>query len=262
LGVRRLVLGIGGSATVDGGAGMAQALGARLLDEVGETIGPGGGELGRLARIDLSKLDARLHGLACDVACDVDNPLVGPNGAARVYGPQKGATPAMVERLDANLDHFADIVERDLGVRVHELSGAGAAGGLGAGLVAFLMARLRPGVELVIDAVGLEAKLRGADLVLVGEGRLDAQTAFGKVPVGVARVASGMGIPVVAIAGSLGEGSEAVHAEGIAACFSIVDGPMELSDAFARAPKLLARTAEQVVRLFIQAGSDSSNRKC
>jgi len=253
LGIRRLVLGIGGSATVDGGAGMAQALGARLLDEAGDPIGRGGGELERLSRIDLAAMDERLKGMRCEVACDVDNPLVGPRGAARVYGPQKGATPAMVERLEKNLAHLADLVERDLGLRVHDEPGAGAAGGLGAGLMAFLGATLRPGVELVIDAMGLEEKLSGADLVLVGEGQMDEQSAYGKVPVGVARLASGMGIPVVAIVGALGEGFEAVHKEGITACFTIVDRPTTLAEALERAPELLARTAEEVLRLFLPA---------
>ena len=256
LGATRLVLGIGGSATVDGGAGMAEALGARFLDDARQPIPRGGGGLALLARIDLAGLDPRLAGLACDVACDVDNPLVGPRGAARVYGPQKGATPAMVEALDAGLARLADAVERDLGVAVRDVPGAGAAGGLGAGLMAFLGARLRSGVELVIQAVGLEERLRGADLVLVGEGQMDAQSAYGKVPVGVSRLARGLGVPAVAIVGSLGEGYEAVHDEGIAACFSILDRAMGLEEAFRRAEKLLARAAQEAVRLFI-AGSVS-----
>jgi len=256
LGATRLVLGIGGSATVDGGAGMAEALGARFLDDARQPIPRGGGGLALLARIDLAGLDPRLAGLACDVACDVDNPLVGPRGAARVYGPQKGATPAMVEALDAGLARLADAVERDLGVAVRDVPGAGAAGGLGAGLMAFLGARLRSGVELVIQAVGLEERLRGADLVLVGEGQMDAQSAYGKVPVGVSRLARGLGVPAVAVVGSLGEGYEAVHDEGIAACFSILDRAMGLEEAFRRAEKLLARAAQEAVRLFI-AGSVS-----
>jgi len=251
LGASRLIIGIGGSATVDGGAGMAQALGARLLDESGRDIGPGGGELSRLARLDVSGLDPRLANVACEVACDVDNPLLGPNGAARVYAPQKGATPEAVAVLEANLARFADVVERDLGVSVRDVPGAGAAGGLGAGLMAFLGARLRPGVRIVIEATGLRDKLRGADLAIVGEGKLDAQTAHGKVPVGVAEVAAEAGVPVVAIAGSLGDGYEAVHKKGIAACFAIFDRPMSLEEAFARAEELLARTACEVVRAFV-----------
>ena len=250
LGVRRLILGIGGSATNDGGAGMAQALGARLLDETGEPIEGTGRGLARSARIDVSAMHELLEGVVCDVACDVDNPLCGPRGAARVYGPQKGATPAQVEQLDASLAHLADLVERDLGLDVRDAPGAGAAGGLGAGLMAFLGGRLRPGVGLVIEAVGLETKLAGADLVLVGEGRLDEQTAYGKVPVGVSRLAARTGIPAVAICGSLGPGCQAVHAEGIVACFSILDSPLTLAEAIERAPDLLARSAEEVVRLF------------
>lgn len=251
-GVERIVLGIGGSATVDGGAGMAQALGARLLDAQEAPVGRGGGALGQVARIDVSALDPRLRRVECKVACDVTNPLTGPQGAARVYGPQKGATPEMVERLDAALAHWARLIERDLGAHVSDAPGAGAAGGLGAGLMAFLRAELVPGVELIIKAVDLEEKLRGADLVLVGEGRVDEQTAYGKVPVGVARVARARGIPVVALAGSLSEGYEAVREQGIVACFSIVPCPMALREAMARADELLASVAEEVVRLFLQ----------
>jgi len=251
LGVEHLILGIGGSATVDGGAGMAQALGARLLDAHGKPLAPGGGALAHLARIDISSMDPRLREVTCDVACDVANTLLGPEGAARVYGPQKGATPAMVEALEAGLRRLADVVERDLGADVRDVPGAGAAGGLGAGLMAFLGARLRPGVELVIEAVRLGEKLAGADLALVGEGRMDEQTAYGKVPVGVARVARGRGVPVIAIVGSLAPGYEAVHDQGIAACFSILAGPATLDDAIAEAPALLRQATAEVVRLFV-----------
>jgi glycerate kinase len=186
------------------------------------------------------------------VACDVDNPLCGPRGAAHVYSPQKGATADQVEQLDAHLARFADLIERDLGLDVRDVPGAGAAGGLGAGLMAFLDGTLRPGVELVIDAVGLEAKLQGADLVLVGEGRLDEQTAYGKVPVGVSRLARRLGVPAVALCGSLGPGYEAVHAEGIVACFSILDAPQSLDDAMANAAALLAAAAEEIVRCVMR----------
>lgn len=249
-GVRRILLGIGGSATVDGGAGLAEALGARLLDSDGRPVGRGGGALAALDRVDLSALDPRLGSVRVEVACDADNPLLGPHGAARVYAPQKGATPEMVERLESNLARFADIVERDAGRRVRDVPGAGAAGGLGAGLLALLGAELRPGVDLVLAAARLEEKLVGVDLVLVGEGRMDRQTAYGKAPVGVARVAARLGVPCVAIVGSLGDGYEAVHAEGIGACFPICDGPCTIGDAMSRAAELVSRTTAEAVRLF------------
>jgi len=248
-GAAHIILGIGGSATVDGGAGMAQALGAKLLDAADCPIGRGGGALVGLDRVELPAVAPRFSALRVDVACDADNPLLGPHGAARIYAPQKGATPAMVELLEACLTRFADVVERDLDCSVRNVPGAGAAGGLGAGLMAFLGARLVPGVDLVLDACGLHAALDGADLVIVAEGKLDRQTAYGKAPVGVARRAARRGIPVIALAGRLDDGYEAVHDEGIAACFSICDGPMPESEAMSRAAELIAKTAEQVMRV-------------
>ena len=221
-GARRFIIGIGGSATNDGGAGMAQALGARLLDARNEPIGAGGGALAALARIETDGLDVRLQECHIEVACDVDNPLIGPTGASAVFGPQKGATPAMVRQLDANLQHYANLLERDLGLRLHGLPGGGAAGGLGAALVAFLGAQLRPGVEIVAQALGLDATIAQADLVLTGEGRIDSQSLHGKTPVGVARVAQHHGKPVIAIAGCLGNGAGLLHAHGIAAMFAVV----------------------------------------
>lgn len=250
-GAKKILVGIGGSATNDGGAGMATALGARLLDAKGRAIPPGGGGLAKLARIDLSELDPRIRGIRIEVACDVTNPLCGRSGASAVYGPQKGATPAMVRTLDRNLARLARIVRRDLGVDVAKLPGSGAAGGLGAGLVAFLGAKLRPGVAMVVDAVDLRRTLKGADLVITGEGRMDRQSAFGKTPVGVARAAKESGIPVVAICGSIGEGADAVLAQGIDAYVSILSAPMTLSEAMRRAPELLRNTAANVVRLFL-----------
>ncbi|HUW55917.1 MAG TPA: glycerate kinase [Planctomycetota bacterium] len=249
--VRKVLIGIGGSATVDGGAGMAEALGVRLLDADGNDLAPGGGTLGRLARIDVSGLDPRVRSVTVEVACDVDNPLTGETGAARVYGPQKGATPEQVDVLDAALGRLAEVIERDLGVTVASLPGSGAAGGLGAGLVAFLGATLRPGVDMVVDAVGLAATVTGADLVITGEGRLDRQSAFGKTPVGVAQTAKKLGIPVVAIVGAVGEGAHEVLTHGIDAFFSIQDGPATLEETFRDAPALLRRTAEHVTRLFL-----------
>ena len=247
--VKHIIVGIGGSATVDGGAGMAQALGAKLLDEKGEEIGFGGGELRRLERIDLSGLAPRVASVEVEVACDVTNPLTGPEGAARIYGPQKGATPEMVEALERNLAHLAHVIANDLGKDVCDLPGAGAAGGLGAGLVAFLGAKLKPGVEIVIEASGLREKMKGCHLVITGEGQLDEQSAFGKTIDGVAGVAKGLGIPVVAIAGSLGKGCEKVLGRGVSAYFSTVPGPGSLQEALTEAAEFLERTAEQVMRL-------------
>lgn len=245
-GCRRLIIGIGGSATNDGGAGMAQALGARLLDDQGNDIGFGGGALGRLDRIDLSNFDRRVWDAEILVACDVTNPLTGPNGASAVYGPQKGATHEMVQQLDANLRHYAAILRRDVGVEVETVAGAGAAGGLGAGLLAFCRAKLRRGVELVTDAVRLEERVRRADLVVTGEGKLDFQTGFGKVPHGVAQVAKRYGKPVIALAGQLGEGAERCREWGIDACFAILNKPMSEQEAMANAVPLLRRTAEEL----------------
>jgi glycerate kinase len=237
---------------------MAQALGARLLAADGSPVGRGGGALDVLDRVDLSTLDPRLKGVRIDVACDADNPLLGPHGAAWVYAPQKGATPEMVDRLESNLTRFADVVERDTGRSVRDVPGAGAAGGLGAGLMAFLGAELRPGVNLVLAAAKLEENLVGADLVLVGEGRMDRQTAYGKAPIGVARVAALHDIPVVAIVGSLGDGYEAVHAEGVTACFPICDGPATIAEAMDRAAELVCRTTAEAVRLFVTARNTST----
>lgn len=249
-GCRRLMIGIGGSATVDGGMGMAQALGARFLDARGEALGPEGGESGRLERIDLCGFDPRVAETEVQVASDVDNPLLGERGAARVYGPQKGATPEMVEVLEANLARFAEIVKRDLGKQVAELPGAGAAGGLGAGLVAFLGAKMRPGVEIVAEAAGLEEKMRGSALAITGEGRIDRQTAFGKTVVGVARVAARLGVPVIAVAGWLGEGAEEVLKHGVEALVPITDRPMDLEEALGDAPRLIREATERTCRLL------------
>ena len=251
-GARRLIIGIGGSATVDGGVGMAQALGARFLDARGRELGPGGGALDRLERIDLSGMDPRLRTAEILVACDVTNPLYGPEGAAAVFGPQKGATPEMVAQLDANLRRLAEVIRRDLGVDVSTLPGGGAAGGLGAGLVAFCGAHLRPGVELVMEAVGLERRLQGADLVVTGEGALDRQTPFGKTPAGVGRLARRLGIPAVAIVGSIGEGvdRETLEACGLAGIVSIVPRPMPLEQAMRQAVPLLLEAAERLAWLL------------
>ncbi|WP_051215787.1 glycerate kinase [Ferrimonas futtsuensis] len=253
-GVDKIIIGIGGSATNDGGAGMMQALGARLLDEEGVELPPGGGALGRLANLDLCGLDPRLSQVSLEVACDVDNPLCGAKGASAVFGPQKGATPAMVAQLDANLEHYARVIEQQHGVAVAEIPGAGAAGGLGAALAGLLKAQLKPGVEIVMDAVGLEQALQGADLVITGEGCIDGQSVHGKTPVGVSRMAKKAGVPVVALAGSLGPGAELVHQEGIAALFSVVPGVTNLDDALARGAENLTLTARNLAAVWQMAG--------
>jgi glycerate kinase len=250
LGCRKFIVGIGGSATVDGGAGMAQALGVKLIDENGSDISFGGGGLAKLCKIDMSTLDARIDESEVIVACDVDNPLTGPRGAARVYGPQKGATPEMVEFLDEALGHFAGIVKRDLSKDVEDTPGAGAAGGLGAGLMAFLDARLQLGVDIVIEAAKLEKKTAGADLVVTGEGGIDSQTVYGKTPIGVTKVAKKMNIPVVAIAGNIADDASVVYEHGIDALMSITPRPMSLEDAMANGAKLIADAAERMARLM------------
>ena len=245
---KKVLVGIGGSATNDGGMGMAHALGIRFLDARGRELPEGGGALGRLARIDASRRLAAIGRARIEVACDVDNPLTGPRGATRIYARQKGATAAMIRTLEANMKHFAQIVHRDLGIDVSGMPGAGAAGGLGAGLMAFLGAALRPGVDMVSDAIGLRRKLAGCDLVITGEGRTDGQTVFGKAPMGVLREARELGIPVVLIAGSTGEGVEALLDHGLQAYFSALPEPLDEEAIRERGPELLADCAAQVAR--------------
>ena len=253
-GFRSFIVGIGGSATNDGGAGMAQALGVRLLDETGKDLPSGGVALADLRRIDMSGLDDRVMEARFSVACDVSNPLTGPEGASAVYGPQKGATPELVEQLDASLKNFAKVVERDTGTSIDAVPGSGAAGGLGGGMMAFLGGSLRAGVDIVLDHVGLDEKLEGADLVITGEGRIDFQTVYNKAPIGVARRAKRRGIPVLAVCGSLGKGFEDVHAEGIDAVVSILAAPMTLDEASARAGELIADAVAEAMR-SMKAGS-------
>ena len=258
-GCRRLIIGIGGSATNDGGAGMAEALGVRLLDTNGKQLQRGGGNLSALRSIDVTNLHPAIAETETVVACDVNNPLTGPDGASHVYGPQKGATPEMIETLDGHLAHFDDILMQTLGKSFNDIPGAGAAGGLGAGLMAFLNAELRLGVDIMIDAVNLKERIKGAIVVFTGEGQLDFQTAFGKTPVGVAKVAKAYGIPVIAIAGGIAEGAEAVHDAGIDAMLGIVQEPMSLENAVTDASRLIADIAEQAARL-IAIGDALSSR--
>lgn len=258
-GARRILIGIGGSATNDGGAGMAEALGYRFLDAEGRSLPRGGAALIRLSRIETDAVDPRLQETEFIVACDVKNPLLGPEGASAVYGPQKGATPAMVAELDAALARLAAVIKETFGLEVADVPGAGAAGGLGAGLLVFCHARLTPGVEMVIEATGLREHLRGADLVLTGEGRLDGQTVQGKTPCGVAKAAKEFGLPVLAVGGGLGPGYEAVFTAGIEAVTSIVPGPMSLEAAMAEAEALLAGATERLLRAF-RAGMEAGRR--
>lgn len=253
-GSRHFIIGIGGSATNDGGAGMAQALGAALLSRQGTQIARGGAALATLAHISTSTMDPRLQECTLEVACDVTNPLCGPTGASAVYGPQKGATPEMVEELDSALAHYAQIIEQDLGMSVREIPGAGAAGGLGAGLIAFLHATLRPGAQIVFEAIHLEERIRTANLVITAEGQIDAQTAYGKSVGSVAEIAKRYGLPVLALAGSLGDNYRVVYELGADAVATLPSGPMTLAFAMENAAWLLSDAAERACRL-IQVGA-------
>ncbi|MDT3251740.1 glycerate kinase [Serratia sp. root2] len=254
-GVKAIILGIGGSATNDGGAGMMQALGARLLDDQQQPLPPGGAALTRLAQIDLSAVDPRLQQVSVTAACDVDNPLCGPQGASAVFGPQKGATSEMVTQLDAALNHFGSLLQQATGREVLNAPGAGAAGGMGAALLGMLNARLRPGIEIVIETLRLEEALRDADLVITGEGRLDSQSIHGKTPIGVARVAKRHGLPVIGIAGSLSKDYQVVHQHGIDAAFSVLDRVVTLEEALTDAADNLEVTARNVAALWKLAQS-------
>lgn len=250
-GCSRIVIGLGGSATNDGGAGMAQALGVRMLDKSGRSLPPGGGSLDQLDWIDLSGLDKRLTHTPVIVACDVTNPLCGQQGASAVYGPQKGATPAMIEQLDANLAHYARIGKICTGRDVAETPGAGAAGGLGAGLLLFCNTQIRSGIATVLDTVEFDRRVADADLVFTGEGRLDGQSICGKTPVGVAqRIKAHRKIPVVAIVGGIGPEADRVYDYGIDAVFATAPGPITLKEAIQNSHELLASAAERVARLI------------
>lgn len=249
-GVKHIIIGIGGSATNDGGAGMVQALGAKLLNADGESLGQGGGELDRLAKIDISELDKRLKTCRIEVACDVTNPLTGDDGASAVFGPQKGATPEMIVRLDNGLHHYARIIQHDLDVDVLKLAGGGAAGGMGAALYAFCGAELRRGIEIVTDALHLDDHVKDADLVITGEGRIDSQTINGKVPVGVAKVAKRYNKPVIGIAGSLTADVGVVHEHGLDAVFSVIFTICSLEDALENAGENVRLTARNVAAVL------------
>lgn len=249
-GFTRIIVGLGGSATNDAGAGMANALGARFLDAEGKPLPNGGAALAKLAHIDTSGLHPKLADCTVIGATDVTNPLCGPTGASAVYGPQKGATPQMVEELDQALMNFASVAQRDLGKDVWDRPGAGAAGGLGAGLMAFTGADLRSGIDMVCDVLGFDGHLDGADLVITGEGRADISTTYDKAPVGVARRAQVRSVPTILLAGSLGEGYQELYQHGIRGIVCIADRPMKFERSLARTGELLEEASERTMRLL------------
>ena len=247
-GAKRIIVGLGGSATNDAGAGLLQALGVRLLDKNGNDLAHGGAALANLTTIDISTMDPALKNVAITAACDVTNPLTGPTGASAVFGPQKGASKDDVATLDAALAHFAQVIDSQLGVAVNDVPGAGAAGGIGAALKGFLNAEFRPGIAIVIEQSGLDAAAQGADVVFTGEGSIDFQTKFGKTPAGVAETAKRHGKPVIAVAGHIGTGIDELHEVGIDAVFGIAPGAASLSELLADAAANVTRTTEQIVR--------------
>ena len=249
-GFRKFIVGIGGSATNDAGAGMAQALGIKLMDREGRNLVFGGAALQNLSVIDTSSIDQRVLESNFQIACDVNNPLTGPEGASAVYGPQKGATEENVRQLDSALGVFAEVTKRDLGKDISNLEGAGAAGGLGAGMIAFVEGHLRAGVDIVLDTVNLAEKLESADLVITGEGSIDFQTVYNKAPVGVARMAKARGIPTIGISGMLGKNYQIVHNHGIDAALSIANGPISLEESLQNAPSLISEAVEESLRLI------------
>ena len=248
-GLRKIIIGIGGSATNDGGTGMARALGVRFIAKDGSDLPEGGAALAQLKQVDLAGLDPRITEAEIIVACDVDNPLCGPRGASAVFGPQKGATPAMVAELDAALAHYATLAQEATGRQIVEQAGAGAAGGLGAGFLFFTPAQLKPGVEIVLKAVGFAEIVKDASFVITGEGRTDFQTAFGKAPVGVAKVAKQFDVPVFCLSGSLGDGADDVLAQGIDAVMSICDKPMELEECMSTGESLIEAASVRLCRI-------------
>ena len=250
LSVSKIIIGLGGSVTNDAGAGMAQALGAKFLDENGQAVQVGGGQLAQIQSIDLSQLDPRLKSTEIVIASDVNNPLCGENGASHVFAPQKGATSEMVEVLDQNLSHFANLVKQQLNLDIAHVQGTGAAGGLGFGLMAFAGAKIRSGVEIVIEETGLSEKIDQADYVFTGEGGIDFQTKFGKTPFGVAQVAKRFNKPVIAFAGYVGKGIEELYDEGFTAIFGIVDGACDLQTALKNGEKNLERCCVNVVKVL------------
>jgi len=252
LGVRKIIIGLGGSATNDGGQGMACALGVKFTDLNGNAVALGGGHLHKIANIDISELDPRVAKTDFIVACDVTNPLIGANGASAVFGPQKGATPEMIQTLDRNLEIYAEKITSHLGVSIASVPGSGAAGGLGAGLLAFASARLQSGIEIVINFTGLAEKIVGADVIFTGEGGIDQQTQFGKTPYGVAQTALKVSpnTPVIALAGAIGEGVESLYDKNFTAIFGILRRTCSLDQALKEGDSNIAFTTENIARLL------------
>ena len=253
-GVNKIIIGLGGSATNDGGAGMAQALGVKFLDKNQQLISHhlGGGDLDKIASLDLSKINPALKQVEFIIASDVTNPLIGPTGASFTFGKQKGADKVTQELLDQNLAHYAQIIKKETNKDIALLPGAGAAGGLGAGLLSFTNAQLIPGVQVVAKESHLEDKIKNADIVFTGEGGTDFQTKYGKTPFGVAQISKKYQIPVISLAGTLGKGIEQLYSYGFTAFFSIIDRPCSLEEALINGPENVSRTCENIVRLLLQ----------
>ena len=251
-GVKKMIIGIGGSATNDGGAGMLMALGASFKNTDGEELALGGGALADLAEIDLTEFDTRIFDAEITVACDVTNPLTGENGASYVYGPQKGATPEMVKELDSALAHFAKLSAKGFGEDYSTYPGTGAAGGLGFALIAYCKAKFAAGIDIVLNVSGFEKELQDADLVITGEGRIDGQSVQGKVLYGIGTRAKEKGVPVIAIGGAVRSDSEALLEHGITAMFSIANGPMTLDYAMENGLELITQVTKNIIRVFIK----------
>jgi len=256
-----IVLTAGGSATNDGGTGMLRALGMRWLDNKEQPLAPGGAALAKLARADVSGLDPRLAKIELIIATDVNNPLCGPKGASATFGPQKGATPALVQQLDIALERLADVTAQTLSHDLRNAPGAGAAGGLGFAAMAWLNARMKPGVEMVAELVHLEASIREADLVFTGEGRMDAQTQHGKTPMGVIQIAQRHQVPVIALAGQLGDGYQCLYEMGLTAAFSLANGPLSLKQACEQGSDLLEGRAADIMRTWQRAATVGTARR-
>ena len=257
-GCKKIVVGLGGSATNDGGMGIAQAFGVSFLDQEGNELGWGGGQLDKLNRVETENVDQRLKEIEIIIACDVTNPLCGPNGASYIYGPQKGGTPEMVETLDKNLNHYAEVISRQLHIDVKGIPGAGAAGGSAIPLLLFTNARIESGINVILDVTEIDKHFQNADLVITGEGRIDSQSIFGKVPVGVAARAKQYNLPVLAIAGGIGKGAESCYQYGIDSIMSIMNRPMPLSEAMEKAEELIANAAERAFRM-VKIGTNLKN---